>query len=209
MWKKQIRSKNDMTAHFSAVVLAICTPGYACAGCPLQHDNNTATPPQWTTLQPQHLTPRSEQLLSLLEDAESCLPNEDSSELKARERIMLSDLLKCSKEPNTDDIAVAAREFARRHKQPDVLLSFLEPLVYAQPGGEHMRSFGPWINTGGKLVLGEQWNRGLFLGGTGPGFHFRILEQPAPKGPRAVIISYEKQIVNELSRWPIPPNGHG
>ncbi len=60
---------------------------------------------QWPVLK---LSKTGEQILHWMEDAESCFPWQTFDQLEDRERVIVSDLLRCANEKNTREIGAAA-----------------------------------------------------------------------------------------------------
>lgn len=161
---------------------------------------------QWQNLKAQKLTKNGEQILGWIKDADSCFPwRADRSDLEGRERIILSDLLRCAEQKSTADIGAACVEFARANGAPERILELLDPLVFSRPSvvdfGRDLGPFLPWRIVDGKLKLPKRW---LSVGNgprTGPPLHFRTLEQPLSKVKRANVEAFKIQIVGEFSRW--------
>jgi hypothetical protein len=160
---------------------------------------------QWSHFGPQKLTKGGKQILHWLEDAQSCLPGPYLDEVPQRERVILSDLLRCATQKDTQDIANACCEFARTRPIPYVILQLLEPLVFASDGLEAAeypsRAFGPWIIEDGKLTLPQASLQRHYGGSTGAPFHFKLLEKPLPKATRAILEPFKLQIIDEYSHW--------
>jgi len=160
---------------------------------------------QWSHLAPQKLTSQGKQILHWISDAQTCLFSQQRDDLEAHERVLLSDLLRCADEKNTQDIASACCEFARTHAIPCSILDILEPLVVAaEPSldtGANRRQFGPWRIQEGKLRLPVEWLTSHFIASTGAPYHYKLLERPLPKIQRANIEPFKGQIVDEFSRW--------
>jgi hypothetical protein len=157
---------------------------------------------QWSNLAAQKLSKEGEQILYWMEDAASCFPGQRRDNLEERERVIVSDLLRCAREENIRDIGGACIEFARRHTlSPDILLRYVEPLVFSQPAVRNFSSFSPWQVKDGKLKLSRMWYFVQSGWQSGLPYHFKILEQPIPKEPRANVEAFKGQIVNETSQW--------
>jgi hypothetical protein len=165
-------------------------------------DHKTATPPPWSHLKEQKLSLTGKKVLGWLEDAQSCLPQYNADDVKHREQVIISDLLKCAEERSTTDIATAASEYARRNPDyPFIILGYLDPLVFSESHTGDNQSFGLWRVQTGSLAFRDRWYVNIFSGETGRPSHYGVLERPIRNGPRANIELFKKQITDERSHW--------
>jgi len=154
-------------------------------------------------LKPRHLSSKGQELLALLQDAETCIPKSFGlDQLEVRARVYVSDLLRCASEPNTEAVCDAASEFARNSPEHGYwMLIDLDPLIF--PCSEPRTGWRllPWTKRGKGLVPRQYWGHHPPDGWTGLPLHFRVLEQPVPPSRRTDIRAFTSQITNESSHW--------
>jgi len=154
-------------------------------------------------LKPRYLSSKGEELLALLQDAETCIPKRFGPDhLEARARVYVSDLLRCASEPNTQAVCDAASEFARKSPAHAYwMLVDLEPLIFPRPEPRTGWRLLPWTKRDKGLVPRQYWGNLPPDGITGRPLHFRVLEQPVPSSRRTDIRPFTSQITNESSHW--------
>lgn len=170
---------------------------------PLSHWNDRDS---YRALPKRKLSPTGQKVLHWLEDAETCFPVEQPGELRERERILVSDLLRCASVRSTTDIRDGTKEFCRTHPYSCYgILVYLEPLVFARPNIKTRSRLGPWHIDVDNLILSDHWWK---LISPGPIFGrpliFRLVDDRVKDSPRTYIGTFQHQIVNEYSRWHLP-----